>query len=110
VELGYVGVNDVGLGADFVQIKETVGKWIDEVWDHKLILNWKDPIYYVLKDSGEVDESEMFLMRGNPTAENMAKLLAEEVIPKNWSSIARYLISIEVYETPTSSARHVVKR
>lgn len=110
VELSYTEVNEVGIGVDFGRIKETVGKWIDEWWDHKLILNWEDPLYNILREPGEIDASEMFLMKGNPTAENMAKLLAEEIIPTNWISLARQLISIEVYETPTSSAKYAVKR
>jgi 6-pyruvoyltetrahydropterin/6-carboxytetrahydropterin synthase len=119
VELGYTEVNEVGIGVDFRMIKETVGKWIDENWDHKLILNWDDPLYHALRDFGGVDEGEMFLMRGNPTAENMAEFIAKEVIdvtaccrPRapNWGVLSKCLISVEVYETPTSSAKYVVKR
>lgn len=110
VELGYVEVSDVGIGIDFGKIKGTVGNWIEENWDHKLILNWNDPLYSVLRTQGGISPEEIFLINGNPTAENMAKLLVEEIIPSNWVHLARQLMSVEVYETPTSSAKYLVKR
>jgi len=109
VKLGYLAVDEVGIGFDFGRIKSTLGEWLDQNWDHKLLLSFDDPLYRALKDSGVVDPNDIFLTGGNPTAENMAELLAEEVATI-WPEIAERLISIKVYETPTSSAEYVVKR
>jgi len=109
VRLQYYAVDEVGIGFDFGRIKSTLGKWIDENWDHKFFICHDDPLYEALTDAGGIDPEDIILMAGNPTAENMAEFMAEVVVPI-WPEIRERLISITIYETPTSSAEYGVDK
>ena len=61
-----------GFVIDFGDIRRIVKTWIDENWDHAIIL-WKDdPLCTVLNRYGSI---KMFKMDSDPTAERMAKIL-----------------------------------
>ncbi len=62
-----------GMLVDFSDIKRHVAGWIDANLDHRMILNEADPVASMLKEQGE----PLFLIRDNPTAENIAKLIFE---------------------------------
>ena len=59
---------------DFGELKKTIGLWIEEHLDHRMILDHNDPLVTVLREMNE----PMFLLDGNPTAENLAKLLFDK--------------------------------
>jgi 6-pyruvoyltetrahydropterin/6-carboxytetrahydropterin synthase len=81
-------LDSLGMVIDFGVLKEVVGGWIDEKWDHGFIYYEKD---LVVKNAlhtfqaGEVagatgDKTfyqKMFELPTNPTAENMAQYLLE---------------------------------
>lgn len=90
-------LDSVGRVIDFSVIKEKFGKWIDERLDHNTILNQDDPlrkeILAYCKPPGP------YLMKGNPTAELIAKELlwiARELLKDSPVVITR----IVVFETP----------
>jgi 6-pyruvoyltetrahydropterin/6-carboxytetrahydropterin synthase len=60
-----------GMVVDFARLKKVVGTWLDEQFDHKLILQNGDPLVPVLREQGEtfvtIDEP--------PTAEVLARLI-----------------------------------
>jgi 6-pyruvoyltetrahydropterin/6-carboxytetrahydropterin synthase len=62
-------LDDLGMVVDFTKLKQTVGTWIDENLDHKMILNKNDPMLEHFLTCGE----PVYLMADNPTAENIAK-------------------------------------
>lgn len=62
-------LDDLGMVVDFTKLKQTVGTWIDENLDHKMILNKNDPMLEHFLNCGE----PVYLMTDNPTAENIAK-------------------------------------
>ncbi len=62
-------LDDLGMVVDFTKLKQTVGTWIDENLDHKMILNKNDPMLEHFLTCGE----PVYLMTDNPTAENIAK-------------------------------------
>lgn len=66
-------LDSLGMVVDFGDIRDTVGKWIDENLDHRMILCASDPYLPMLRDLGE----PIFVMQANPTAENLAKLIFE---------------------------------
>jgi 6-pyruvoyltetrahydropterin/6-carboxytetrahydropterin synthase len=66
-------LDHLGMLKNFDSIKAGFGKWIDANLDHRLLLNKSDPLVEPLKKAGE----KLFLMDGNPTAENIAKVLHE---------------------------------
>ncbi len=60
-----------GMVFDFGDMKEIIQKWVDRELDHKMILKKEDPLVKILKSLGE----PYFEMKGNPTAESLAKLI-----------------------------------
>lgn len=73
-------LDDLGMVVDFSQIKRVVGGWIDAHLDHRMLLHENDPILPELKRQGE----PVFLMKENPTAENIARLIYEFVKSENF--------------------------
>ena len=60
-----------GMVADFADVDRVVKKWIDDHLDHRMLLRKDDPLIPALEKAGE----PLFLMDGNPTAEEIARLL-----------------------------------
>jgi 6-pyruvoyltetrahydropterin/6-carboxytetrahydropterin synthase len=104
VALNYREVRDDGLSIDFSRISDSVGKWISENWDHKLLLNSEDPLGKYLVDTSLCTVSSIFSFEKNPTAEVLAEYLVKVVIPYQWPYLGHILHSISVYETPTCCA------
>jgi 6-pyruvoyltetrahydropterin/6-carboxytetrahydropterin synthase len=89
-----------GMVIDFNEIKRRINTWIDEHIDHRMILHRKDPIVPMLKKLGE----PMYLLDVNPTAENIAKLIAdtarEQGVP---------VVEVRLWETPHCYATYAPK-
>jgi 6-pyruvoyltetrahydropterin/6-carboxytetrahydropterin synthase len=64
-------LDERGMLVDFAEIKRKVQLWIDENLDHTMLLCREDPLLPVLLERGE----RVFVMDGNPTAENIARLI-----------------------------------
>lgn len=83
---------------DFGEARKLLGNWIDENFDHNLILSIKD------KKLGEKIAAEtgqkVFYLNENPTAENIAKFLFSEICPKIFTKKNVKCISLKLYETP----------
>jgi len=71
------GLDSAGMVADFGVIKAKAGAWLSENLDHKTILSKNDTLASALEKAGE----PVFLIDGEPTAENLAALIFEEVSP-----------------------------
>ncbi len=102
---------------DFSEVKNTIGKWIDQHWDHNTILHESDPLLltkgqFSAQLGGYLDKAifgdrEPFIMPGryNPTAEAMATELYIQTInrlPKHC-----YITKIVLWETSTSCATFI---
>jgi 6-pyruvoyltetrahydropterin/6-carboxytetrahydropterin synthase len=74
IELQNCQLNSQGMVTDFIDIKNTLGKWIETTLDHRLILNEADPLVAVLREHGEA----VLTLPDEPTAENLAKLIYEK--------------------------------
>ena len=96
------GLNDQGMVIDFSAIKETVGKMINELYDHKTVLQDTDPLVDVLSP---YMFASLQTMPCAPTAENMAK----QVLHKAQSVIAFgvRVVRVDVEETKNSIAIYV---
>jgi 6-pyruvoyltetrahydropterin/6-carboxytetrahydropterin synthase len=81
-------LDEVGRVIDFSCIKEAIGGWIDQNWDHGFILHREDPnvLMMMSADLGRLPQTvegavakiraqKLYLMDRNPTAENMAAYL-----------------------------------
>lgn len=110
VEVQAPELDTVGRVIDFGCIKYLVGTWINDNWDHNLILNPEDPLLKVANEHWEQYEAIFgikapFLMPSNcpnPTAENMCTVLwemARLLLPEELS-----LARVRLYETPNCYA------
>ena len=71
IELSSAKLDARGMVRDFEEIKRTIQRWIDETLDHTMLLRRDDPVVKLLRAKGE----RLMLMRTNPTAESIAKLI-----------------------------------
>ena len=94
--------DEVGRIIDFSELKARCKGWIDDHWDHAFLL-WSE-------DSNGIDAIRMvqphrlFLMPYNPTAENMARYLLEEVCPKILQGTGARASKVIIWETEESFA------
>lgn len=90
--------NKLGMIVDFGEIKLFAKKWIDDNFDHSLILHQDD------KEIGEKIASwtgqKIYYMQNNPTAENIALHLKNDIFPKLFVSQSFFIISLKLFETP----------
>lgn len=91
-------LDDLGRVIDFGIVRELLGTWIDEHFDHNTILSIKD------KKLGEKIAAEtgqkIFYLDENPTAENIAKFLFKKICPKIFAKKNVKCVAIKLYETP----------
>jgi 6-pyruvoyltetrahydropterin/6-carboxytetrahydropterin synthase len=102
------------ISLDFGVIKRYFQTWLDEKWDHKLILSIDDPLteyFENLVKNESISGIELpYSMPYNPTAEGMAEYLSLSIFPRILSDnhIVATVHSVEVWENPTSFAKHEV--
>ena len=91
----------LGRVVDFGVLKEKLGLWIDENWDHQTIL-WEEDQSLGSAISSETSQP-IYYLPYNPTAENMAKYLLENICPKLFVAPLK-VERIKLWETPNCSA------
>ena len=82
---------------DFGEIKEIIQKWVDKELDHLMILNERDPLVKILENLSE----PYFVMKENPTAESLAKLIYKYAKSKKLP-----ISKVIFWETASSSASY----
>lgn len=80
------GLDKLGRVIDFAALKQVVGTWIDQNWDHAMILNTDDPFFTMWEGWSEREQIKLMGPRApypltccNPTAENLAVFLHSQV-------------------------------
>jgi 6-pyruvoyltetrahydropterin/6-carboxytetrahydropterin synthase len=86
----------IGRIIDFSVIKERVGKWIDENWDHAFLVFAED---LEMMDVMTGHRFRHFALPINPTAEGMAQYLLAEVCPVVLSDCRVCVERIRLWET-----------
>jgi len=90
-----------GMVADFGVIGARIKEFINTHWDHACILNAEDEeLTQFLIEHG----MRVFILTGEPTAENMAAFLARHLEWVYGPSYPARLYAVKVWETPTSVA------
>lgn len=97
VALASAVLDERGMVMDFGDVKATIKQWIDSTLDHTLLLCQDDPLIPVFEERGE----KFYVMKNNPTAENIAKLIYGFAETKGFP-----VTSVTLWETDTSFARY----
>ena len=95
IELSSAKLNAQGMVMDFHDVRETIGKWIKETIDHRLLLAEEDTLVPVLAKVNE----PFVTMKENPTAEAIAKWIYEEARKRRLP-----VSKVTLWETPDNSA------
>ncbi len=87
----------LGMVVDFGDLNDVVKAWVNENLDHRMLLWKEDPVTPVLLELGE----PVFVMPVNPTAENIARLIAEAARERGLN-----VSEVRLWETATSRATY----
>lgn len=88
----------LGMVLDFSRLKQVVGRWIDETLDHQMLLHEADPVLPFLRQQGE----PVHVMKVNPTAENIARLIYDYTAAQGFP-----VIEVQLWETEHCCATYV---
>lgn len=104
-------LDSVGRVIDFAVLKEKVGGWIFENWDHGFIVaaHDEDARRAIASFSSGGLRQKTFVLDRNPTAENLARFLAVEVAPGVLEGTGVKVVKIVVQETENCFAECVVE-
>lgn len=98
VTIASAKLNDLGMVIDFGLLKTIIKDWIDENFDHTLILHKSDA------ELGAQIENwtgqKVYYMELNPTSENIALHLKNDIIPTLFSDPIYKITKLKLYETP----------
>ena len=98
-------VDECGRVVDFSVINRLFKGWIDENWDHGMLI-WENDTE-ALAAIRQMTKHRLFVMPCNPTAENMAAYLLTQVAPGLVSQIEDYDVEVSkvvIWETENSCA------
>ena len=93
-------LDDIGRVLDFGVIKSKLCMWLEENWDHKFLIWSEDPWAPMIAG---IDATTVWTPF-NPTAENMAEFLVNEIAPKQLEGLGCVLIRCTIEETSKCSA------
>jgi len=92
----------VGRVVDFGVLKERIGAWVDDNWDHGMVL-WEQDEAAIEACRSFATESgagqKLFLLPTNPTAENLADYLLRTVCPEVLGDTGIQVVRVQVWET-----------
>ena len=97
IEVRKNGLDKRNMVCDFSDIKRIVKTWIDDAFDHKMLLRRDDPLVKILQDLGE----PVFICDSNPTAEHIARLIYQHAAGQGLP-----VTRVKMWETPTSFAEY----
>jgi 6-pyruvoyltetrahydropterin/6-carboxytetrahydropterin synthase len=97
-------LDSVGRVIDFSVIKSKLCWWLEDNWDHRMLIWCEDPL---LKSLRAIDPT-VVIVPFNPTAENMAQYLVEVIGPAQLKGTGVYLSLCRVEETRKCSASFAV--
>jgi 6-pyruvoyltetrahydropterin/6-carboxytetrahydropterin synthase len=95
-------LDSIGRVIDFSVLKERIGGWIEANWDHGFLVYSHD---VEMLSALTALNGHVFVMRQNPTAENIAKYLLAEVGPRVLENTGVVIRSVTVQETENCSAK-----
>ena len=95
------GLDNLGRVVDFGVLKDKFGRWIEENWDHGFIVWQEDG--EALAALKQIPDQKIFVLPANPTAENMALYLLNDVAGKLLEGTAAEIVKVVLWETENCS-------
>jgi 6-pyruvoyltetrahydropterin/6-carboxytetrahydropterin synthase len=99
-------LDHIGRVLDFGVIKSHLCEWLEENFDHRFLIWDKDPLLPHLEN---ISRESLFVVPFNPTAENIAKYMVEEIAPKRLQGTGAKLIKCRIEETRKCSATYEIE-
>lgn len=94
-------LDQTGFVVDFVELRDKIGGWIDENWDHAFLVNEQDE--ELLDALNLLKEKKIFIFHNqNPTAEVMAKYLHDYVYKLYGDLVSK----VRIWESPNQYAEY----
>jgi 6-pyruvoyltetrahydropterin/6-carboxytetrahydropterin synthase len=97
ISLAATKLDALGMVMDFSHIKRIVSAWIDDKFDHKMLLHKNDPLLPLLVEHGQ----PVFPLDVNPTAENIARLIYDFNLQQGFP-----VVQVQLWETDDSYATY----
>lgn len=97
--------DELGRVLDFGIIKSHLCNWLEQHYDHKMLIWTEDPL---LAELQEIDPEGVVEVSYNPTAENIARHLVETIGPKQLAQNECQLIRCVVEETRKCRASYTL--
>ncbi len=97
IELTSTTLDERGMVMDFVEVKQRLQKWLNDTWDHKMLMNQADPVLKQL----QADKESIVTIDRNPTAEVLAQLIFDYAKAQGFP-----VSEVRFWETPTSFATY----
>jgi 6-pyruvoyltetrahydropterin/6-carboxytetrahydropterin synthase len=93
-------LNELGMVVDFGELKSVVKDWLDEYFDHNIILHKDDKELgdFIANHTGQ----GIYYLDSNPTAENIALHLKSDIIPKLFANKSFKIVGLKLFETPNA--------
>lgn len=104
----YGKLDSIGRIIDFSVLKQLLGGWLEDHWDHGFIVYEHDERAVTMLScfySQEQASQKLYLMPTNPTAENMAVYLLKTICPMLFEDKGIVVKSITIHETENCHAR-----
>lgn len=98
-------LDNVGRVIDFSDIKSRLCMWLEDNWDHKMLIWSGDPMLRTLQQLDPTVVEVPF----NPTAENVAQYLVDVVGPQQLEGTGIKLVYCKVDETRKCSASYTAE-
>jgi len=99
-------LDKVGRVVDFGVIKSHLCMWLEDNWDHKMLIWAQDPLLERLRDAHPMFMMSVKVVPFNPTAENMAEFLVNVVGPHQLRDTDVTLRKVRIEETRKCSASY----
>lgn len=96
-------LDHIGRIIDFSVLKEKIGGWIDEHWDHTFLL-FEDDKQTIEALQQAPAKKPLYICPFNPTAEEIAKYLLLTIAPKVLQGTGVHITKIVIHETDNCSA------
>ncbi len=90
-------LDDLGMVIDFAVLKKRLGGWIEQKWDHGFICHKDD--HDTLRALECIPNQKIYMLEANPTAENMARHLLNDIGPEMLKGTGVHLTRVVLWET-----------